>query len=281
MKTINLARQSYSDIEYRIHKFPDGQLQLEIMESLCNSRDKYEVVTRLRNGDDLFLLMQLDDIMSRNCLKYKLKIVYLLAARCDRLFKYIQPFTLGVVSSILNELKGCESIHILDAHSDEIQSLISNRIGCYMDRTRTISIFNNPRNCLIALPDKGAKEKYSDYIELKGEVNVILCDKVRDTHTGKLSGFKVIKCCSDRAKNSEIILIDDICDGGGTFIGLADKLRELKPSKLTLMVTHAIQVEGIMKVAKAYDKVIITNSFNDWDSVFEREKNIEVIDVLR
>lgn len=36
MKTINLARQDYRGINYKIHKFPDGQVQLEITLSLIH-----------------------------------------------------------------------------------------------------------------------------------------------------------------------------------------------------------------------------------------------------
>lgn len=42
------------------------------------------------------------------------------------------------------------------------------------------------------------------------------------------------------------------------------KLKELNPSELALVVTHAIQEEGLRKVSKVYDKVFITNSYKDW-----------------
>lgn len=62
-------------------------------------------------------------------------------------------------------------------------------------------------------------------------------------------------------------MVDDLCDGGGTFIGIAELLRkELNPKSLTLAVTHAIQKGGIEKVAKVYDKVVITNSYKDWQN---------------
>lgn len=61
-----------------------------------------------------------------------------------------------------------------------------------------------------------------------------------------------------------MILLDDLIYGGGTFLGICEKLKELNPSELALVVTHAIQEEGLRKVSKVYDKVFITNSYKDW-----------------
>ncbi len=47
-----------------------------------------------------------------------------------------------------------------------------------------------------------------------------------------------------------MILLDDLIDGGGTFLGICEKLKELNPSELALVVTHAIQEEGLRKSAK-------------------------------
>ena len=61
-----------------------------------------------------------------------------------------------------------------------------------------------------------------------------------------------------------LLVIDDLCDGGGTFVGLAPKLRELNPNTMSLLVTHAIQKQGVEKVAAVYDKVYITDTYKDW-----------------
>ena len=82
----------------------------------------------------------------------------------------------------------------------------------------------------------------------------IVCSKVRDVETGKITSFSIDKVCEYKEGN-EIIVVDDLCDGGGTFVGIAAKLRELKPSKLTLAITHAVQKAGIERVSGFYDQV--------------------------
>ena len=85
---------------------------------------------------------------------------------------------------------------------------------------------------------------------------------MRNEATGELQGFRATP--KEDVTGRDLLVIDDLCDGGGTFVGLAPKLRELNPKSLSLLVTHAIQKQGIEKVAAVYDKVSITDSYKDW-----------------
>lgn len=274
MKTINLARQDYSGINYKIHKFPDGQVQLEITECLCNFKDDLKVITRLCNGNDLFLLLQLDDILKRNGIRYDLFISYLISGRCDRLFNYGQAITVDVVTNLLSSLY-CRKIEILEPHSD--RSTLGNNVTGLTNYILENTNIEFP--CNIALPDRGSLDRTFDLIRDWNERGIIVCSKVRDPKTNKLSGFKV-ENTMDYVEGHPIYLIDDLCDGGGTFLGLAEKLRELNPKSLNLMITHSIQSEGLVKVSNVYDRVYTTNSFYDWDLI-DISDNIEVIDVLK
>lgn len=277
MKTINLARKEYGNVNYKIHKFPDGQYQLEILDCLCNVKDKFRVVSRLCNGDDLFILLQLDDIMRRNGLRYDLYIPYLIGSRCDRLFSYNQSITIDIVINLLRELN-CNKIEILDPHSSRSLDSINCIYKCNWSIINQLHIHKEN----IALPDEGSIDRFksspSNYFI--DDVSFIYCSKIRDQKTNKLSGFRIDRY-DTYIKDKPIYLVDDLCDGGGTFLGLAEKLRELNPVSLNLVVTHAIQTDGLSKVSKVYDKVYITNSFADWDLIIPKDENIKVFDVLR
>jgi ribose-phosphate pyrophosphokinase len=104
----------------------------------------------------------------------------------------------------------------------------------------------------------------------------IKCSKVRDIETGSITSFSIDEISYSKDCD-EIVVIDDLCDGGGTFVGIASKLRELKPSKLTLVVTHAVQKAGIERVAKVYDQVVITNSYKNWDNLPENVRIMRAI----
>jgi len=87
---------------------------------------------------------------------------------------------------------------------------------------------------------------------------VVECSKVRDVKTGQLSNFKVY---TENLNKKTCVVVDDICDGGGTFLGLAKKLKAKNCGKLILIVTHGIFSKGLEKLEEAYDVIYSTDSF--------------------
>lgn len=84
-------------------------------------------------------------------------------------------------------------------------------------------------------PDTGAVNRY----QTLGEV--LICSKTRNPDTGKLEGFH--------------------SDAGGTFVGAANKIREVNPDrKLAIYVTHMVNPKGITTLSENYDEVYFTNS---------------------
>jgi phosphoribosylpyrophosphate synthetase len=77
-----------------------------------------------------------------------------------------------------------------------------------------------------------------------------------------------------------LIEIIDVGDGGCTFVGIASGLRKLNPTKLRLLVTHAVNYDGILKVANVYDEVVITNSYKNWGANETLPNNVRVNDII-
>ncbi|MBD5367233.1 MAG: hypothetical protein HDR82_09615 [Bacteroides sp.] len=251
---------------YKVITFPDGEIHLEL--SGINRKEPIAVRCRITNAADLFILMQLADIIKRQCLEVAiLEIYYLMGMRCDRLFDINRPFTLGIVADVVNSLNARE-VCIYEPHSAKSSRLIKNSadifITTYLAQKKP---FAERPEWLFVAPDKGAAERY------RGTKFAVVCEKVRDEATGKLLSFKATP--NEEVTGRDLLVIDDLCDGGGTFVGLAPKLRELQPQSLSLLVTHAVQRAGIEKVAKAYDKVYITSTYKNWEDE-ELPDNVEV-----
>lgn len=249
-------------VGYKVISFPDGEKHLKI--NKLDRKDTVEIICRITSSDDLFLLMQLSDIINRQCVCVeKITIPYLMTMRCDRLFSFEQPFSLKIVADVINSFNA-KKVVIIEPHSNTCLDLIKNSEARYTSK----GLLEYPTT--VCFPDKGAFTRYASNMLMRP---YIVCSKVRDVETGKITSFSIDKVC-DYKEGNEIIVVDDLCDGGGTFVGIAVKLRELKPSKLILAVTHAVQKEGIERVSGFYDKVIITNSYKDWDDL---PKNVEVV----
>lgn len=249
---------------YKVVKFPDGELHLEL-DSL-NRKEPVAVKCRITNSDELFLMMQLHDVLKRQCIEVDIiEIYYLMGMRCDRLFDMNRPFTLSLVSDVINAF-GARCVCLYEPHSDRALRLIKNSSRCCMTEFLVGKLRDRDKYFLVA-PDKGASERYLGF-----DFSVI-CQKHRDEATGNLTGFSArpLTNVSDRS----LLVVDDLCDGGGTFVGLAPKLRELAPKSLSLLVTHAVQRAGIDRVAAYYDKVFITDTYKDWSSE-DLADNVEV-----
>lgn len=253
-------------VGYEVISFPDGEKHLKI--NKLDRKDTVEIICRITNSDDLFLLMQLSDILNRQCVCVeKITILYLMTMRCDRLFSFEQPFSLKIVADVINSFNA-KKVVVIEPHSSTCLDLIKNSEAVYLSHGMI-----EHATC-VCYPDNGAFKRYSSYL-LMG-YSYIKCSKVRDIKTGSITSFSIDEI-SDSKDCDEIVVIDDLCDGGGTFVGIASKLRELKPSKLTLVVTHAVQKAGIERVAKVYDQVVITNSYKDWDNLPENVRIVRAI----
>lgn len=134
----------------------------------------------------------------------------------------------------------------------------------------------------ILFPDAGARTRYEKNFNSK--YPSIFCSKIRDVNTGKLSGFKIEN--PEDIKYDQIMIIDDLCDGGGTFCGIASAVREVTPNiSLSIFVTHMVNPRGIENLSKTFDHVWFTNSYKDWKKDWEGQptpfpKNVTQIDIV-
>lgn len=262
---IDLVHKENSTIDYEVITFPDGQIHFK-MDNTINHKYPVTVKCRIRNGNELFLLLQVLDVLDRHGMKPAVHIYYLLAARMDRVMSFGEPFTAKIVLDLLDKYEA--NYYIIDAHCDKlIMDRYHRKFACVPTGLPDFKIK------YVCYPDESASKRNPEYGK-----KPIFCGKTRDLSTGYLAGFYIVN--PEVFKGGEDILVrDDLCDGGGTFCGIIKELRKLNPSKVILQVTHAIQKQGIEKVAALYDEVRITNSYHDWNKE-DLPKNVHVTDII-
>lgn len=264
---IDLVHKENSTIDYEVITFPDGQIHFK-MDNTINHKYPVKVKCRIRNGNELFLLLQVLDVLNRHGMKPTVHIYYLLAARMDRVMSFGEPFTAKIVLELLDKYDAF--FYIAEPHCFE---LIADGHS-FLKFDPMPGVNDRKPSTYYCFPDNGAAERLSHCWDRN-----ILCEKERDVNTGSLSGFRVVNP-EIYSEDGTITVLDDLCDGGGTFCGIIKELRKLNPSKVVLQVTHAIQKQGIEKVAALYDEVYITNSYHDWDKE-DLPKNVHVTDIIR
>lgn len=256
---IDLINPDKSTIKYHIIEFPDGEKHI-VLDSELSHKKHTLIVTRITNADDLFILLQLGDILNRHEVTFSLYIPYLMSMRMDRVISFNESFSLKVVADAINSIKPVR-VTLVEAHSHKAIALIKN---CDCQYANVAAVATADYYCF---PDAGATERYAHQFGYSPEHpsdKVILCAKERDPETGKLSGFKIIN--PEVYKGGSICVVDDLCDGGGTFAGIAQKLREIAPDAfLKVYVTHMVNPKGIITLAEHYDEVEFSDSYADWN----------------
>ena len=247
MKTINLLTNE------RVKQilFPDNQPHIVVSD--INDGDDVRIVCPIRSSLELVQLM-----LVANAVKHcggklmDLVVPYLMAARYDRIINAGDSFDLEVVADVINSI-GFESVNLFDVHSKVATDLINNSRS--HNNSILVNSYSKPNSVLI-IPDKGASVKAAEYLGWNPSiVDSVTCDKERDKETGRVSL---------RVNNPEIcagrncVIVDDICDGGATFMAIAEQIH---PLHLTLIVSHGIFSKGFRALRGKFDEIITTDSF--------------------
>ena len=268
MQILNLSNVEKSNIKYTISHFPDGEVQITLGE--FSHKDPVEVACRITNAEELFILMQVADILNRHDVVWHLHIYYLMGARMDRVMDFNRPYTLKIVANLIKNL-GCRSIYVLEPHSDMTPFILQSE-NLYPEEERYDDFhptnWNVYRDYLVVFPDKGAYERY-DGEWRKGQVDIAIAEKVRNVETGVIESIKILNPEVFEGNTKPIMVVDDLCDGGGTFVGIANEIRKYTDKELNIFVTHMVNPVGIRHLANNFDHVYFTNSYKDWKQIWE------------
>lgn len=284
MKTLNLVYPDKSDITYKIQKFPDGQQDI-VIDSITDGGDfggvkptfkmiNCQIKSHFNSFKDLELIICATKALRRLDVKeIHLYIPYLLGARSDRQFvEGGTSYLVDVVAPIINSLE-FESVTVIDVHSDVAAACIKNlNIVSNLSLTREffrvtygLAETRKENPFVLISPDAGSLKKiYKVAEDLDYKNDIIICSKHRDTN-GKLTAT-VVPMGKHWVSDKDVIIIDDICDGGATFINIAKQLKNNGwKNKIYLIVTHGIFSKGFEELSQYFDGIYCTNSYQDID----------------
>ncbi len=245
-------------IDFESFVFSGGEPHIKIKKE--NIGECVTITHRINSFNDLGLLLIATDALRRMDVKViHIFIPYFPAARQDRVMVLGESLSVKVYTDIINA-QNYDQVTVFDPHSEVVPALLNNVkvIHNYEFAKECLNIINE--EVLLISPDGGALKKIYKVSEYLGGIEVIECSKKRDVKTGQLSGFRVYK---EDLEGKHCVIVDDICDGGGTFLGLAEVLKEKKAGKLSLVVGHGIFSKGVEVLKKSFDNVFTTNSCKD------------------
>lgn len=301
MLTLNLTNKDTSEIAFEVSKFPDGQEQVKILGkkvwySPKLEDDEKQFIRAIEKGERVMIKSRFNTFLDLELIacsvaslrglgvkEIHLYVPYFLGSRSDRQFEEgSNHYLKHVVCPIINSLN-FESVTVLDAHSDVLEALINNfkkisnvnLIKAFMEE------INFSDEIIFVAPDAGAAKKIykiAEEVDFKGDI--MTCSKDRNT-SGELS--KTTVPLRNRHRGKDFVIIDDICDGGATFLNIANVIREdksFKDSKIYLIVTHGIFSKGVSHVKKMFDRIYCTNSYQDIHPNIMEKFNVKQLNVF-
>lgn len=248
-----------TEIPFENFIFSGGEPHIKIRPDFDASQ-AITITHRLNSFQDVgLLLIAVDALRRMNVEKINLFIPYFPAARQDRVMVKGEPLTAKVYAELINALK-LSKVTVFDAHSEVTPALVNNCEAVTNHRFIKEVLKTIGKDCLLISPDGGALKKIYKVAEYLGGVAVVECSKSRDVTTGQLKGFKVY---ADDLQGKDCLIVDDICDGGGTFIGLAEELKKKNCGDIYLAVSHGIFSKGFDSFEPAFKKIFTTDSFQN------------------
>lgn len=288
MKTISLNVHEPST-DFRQWAFPGGEVGVVYTPTSPGKVDC--VQARINTPNQLMELILATDAL-RNYYGYvpeELRIGYMPYARQDRYDVTGSSFACRVAAQMLDDL-GYRKITILDPHSPVTAACFRKTCVEMQHSLDFISSFVQyvlPPQFGIVVPDDGAMDRAHAAAKFLGvgKENIIQCVKIRDSATGKLSGFQVASSViRPQWKTLPLLVVDDICDGGGSFRGVATALRnagirsqdaDASTDELYLFVSHGIfSGNALANLSKDYNQIGCTDSWQPFS--VDRRKNLHV-----
>lgn len=239
-------------------QFAGGEEHIRLDTEPFGSDEVVHLFAHIRSSADVMALLLLTDAVRRHgTQRIWLWMPYLPYARQDRVCARGESLSLAVFCELINS-QGYEYVEVWDVHSDVAPALLKRCEVVPPEEflENAVDLIDWEKTLLVA-PDAGALKKTAKVASYFC-TSFIRADKTRDAKTGAITGTVVH---SEHVGNSDLLIVDDICDGGRTFIELARELRKLTTGRVMLYVTHGIFSRGTQVFDGLIDRVFCANPF--------------------
>jgi hypothetical protein len=252
-----------TEVPWEMNRFPDGQLQIKIKKDDLKLQD-LKVVASLFNPSAVDLFFQCLDTFD----VYDVRVNYLYGARSDK-----NESGDYWVANVAKDLTRTFEMYWQDAdmnfeflapHCHEFCKGIG-KVNFDLPDCVNLDDYD-----LLIFPDESARTRYAN-VNKPG----ITCEKHRDQETSKILSHVIPNLPSHVKK---VLVLDDLCDGGATFINVADVLPE--GVKADLFVFHGVFSNAApIRLFTKYDNIIVSNSLphvQEMANIFDQWKNKKI-----
>lgn len=230
--------------QIKLQKFSDGELQPVFLESIRGDI-VFLVQSTFSPADNILeLLLMIDAARRASAYKIIAVIPYFGYARQDRKDKPRVSIGSKLVANLI-EAAGADRVVTMDLHAPQIQGYFEIPVD-HLDSSAIFIPYIEQlklENLTFAAPDVGSANRIRE-VATYFNVEMVICDKHRK-RANEIASMVVIGDVTDR----DVVLIDDICDTGGTLAKSAGLLKEKGARSVRALCTHPV-LSG-----KAYENI--------------------------
>lgn len=278
-------------IRHTITKFSDGAISVKFDNGHLPVTPEKARILILSNGnlnDEFFIIASAVDILRsiNPRISINLFMPYTPYARQDRRMVRHDAFSLKIFADMMNSLE-LDSITVMDSHSGVAPALLNNCTNISQEEIfKSEKVLDSVKGWaeVVVAPDAGASKKAIKVSEALGldPNNLVYLEKVRDVSTGSITSTKILNSDTSVSGRS-CLIVDDLCDGGATFISAANALYDRGATHVGLFVTHGLFSRGVQNLTdNGIDRIWTTDSFINEESA--SNKNVVVFscsDIIR
>ena len=233
-----------------VSTFKGGEVQINLEQDLHINSGCHSVEAHLKCSNGIIALCQLMDVL--NSCRFNiidLQLPYVPYARYDRRMKKVDSQSLKVFANILNSLN-FNKVTIDDPHSNVVENLIDRSVIIPQHKIVQLFDIDIKKYTHIVSPDQGASKKIKALSDMYN-IPIIHCDKARDSSDMIAS----VLIHDEVPKDAVLLIVDDICDGGRTFIEVSKALKAKGALSVDLFVTHGIFSYGADVILDYIDNI--------------------------
>ena len=208
-------------------KFPNGEMNLDIQ--LMDIQYHNGISWHYEGDHEIFQLQVLKSYLDSQNTVSRLYIGYLPFSRMDR-NNGLYAVTLKSITKIINDLDFYK-VTVREPHSDVSMILLERAFqhDWVKEQLKKYPFWKQDFDSL-CYPDAGAMRRYDSYDD---DWSYSVGEKVRNFQNGDIESLKI-----NGNVGESVLIVDDLCSRGGTFIKTAVELKKLGAKSVSLLVAH-------------------------------------------
>jgi ribose-phosphate pyrophosphokinase len=219
----------------KIQRFSDGEIYVEFEESI-RGKFVFLIQSTFAPTDNMMeLLLMIDAAKRASAYKVIAVIPYYGFARQDRKDRPRVAIGSKLVANMLTAA-GADRVITMDLHAPQIQGYFDIPVDHLESSAVFLPYIESLKldNLIFAAPDVGSANRIREFATYF-ECEMVICDKHRK-RANEIASMVVIGDVTDK----DVVIVDDICDTGGTLAKSAGLLKEKGAKSIRALITHPV-----------------------------------------